>query len=241
MATFIRKKPSPGSAPAQPRFELDQFGKDVTEHNGIRWIYLPCPYCNAHARFIPVESVVVESEDDLGMKQKDYHCLCKCEHCESVIYVKFWEVDFDPDWHFAYEMHTPSASDGSFEAVDLPTNVRDSFEEARKCLNAQAHLACVVMCRRCVEAVLTDKGQRKGESLYSAIKRLANEKVLHESMGQLADIVRLVGNSGAHNTKTEIDSKQAHETFDLTRQLIDLLYIIPRKHADIKAKIRPSP
>jgi hypothetical protein len=58
------------------------------------------------------------------MDLKDYHYLCKCEHCEAVIYVKFWEVDFDPDWHFAYEMHTPTASSASFEIADLPLNVR---------------------------------------------------------------------------------------------------------------------
>jgi hypothetical protein len=96
------------------------------------------------------------------------------------------------------------------------------------------------MCRRCVEAVLTDKGQKKGESLHSAIQRLAKEKVLHESMVQLADIVRLVGNSGAHSTEAQIDYKQAQETFELTRQLINILFVIPRKHAEIKARVEPS-
>src|SRR5262249_44442313 len=152
MPTTIRKTRFLRVGPAQPRFELDQVGKDVAEHNGIRWVYLLCPHCETHARFLPIHYVVVESDASYGEKLKDHHYLCKCEHCDDVIYVKFWEVDFDPDWHFAYEMHIPTATNIAFELPDIPANIRSSFEEARICLNAQANLACVVMCRRCVEA-----------------------------------------------------------------------------------------
>ncbi|NUB27225.1 DUF4145 domain-containing protein [Azospirillum brasilense] len=217
-----------------PKFELDYFGKDLMDHNGIKWIYLICPHCGTRVKFSPIHVVVVKGEE-LGMLTRDYHYLCKCEYCNDVVYAKFWEVDFDPDWHFAYEMHFPAAIfNGS---VDLPEQVNVSFSEATKCLNADASLATLVMCRRTVEAIVRDKGGSSGGGLYSEIDKLIKDGTLPDSMGRLANVIRMVGNKGAHASELATDSKQARDAYELTKKMIDVIYLVPRQVHEIRSKL----
>ena len=37
---------------------------------------------------------------------RSFHTLATCENCDDVIYIKCYEVDIDPDWHFGYEYHS---------------------------------------------------------------------------------------------------------------------------------------
>lgn len=234
--TQIKKQISPEIADGSPRFELDSTGKDVADHAGIKWLYVLCPHCGTRTQFNPLHSAVIVKEDELGLVEKDYHYLCQCAYCSDVIYAKFWEVDFDPDWTFQYEMHYPTTLMQQREH-ELPEVVRTSFSEATKCLNARADLATVVMCRRTIEAILADKGQKKVSNLATAINKLSTDKTIHESMAHLADLIRVVGNIGAHASAVEVESKQAKEVFDLTRRLIEMLYILPRRASDAKNKL----
>jgi hypothetical protein len=237
--TQIKKQISPEIADGSPRFELDSTGKDVADHAGIKWLYVLCPHCGTRTQFSPLHFAVIVKEDEFGLVEKDYHYLCQCAYCSDVIYAKFWEVDFDPDWTFQYEMHYPTTLVQLGEH-ELPDVVRTSFSEATKCLNARADLATVVMCRRTIEAILADKGQKKVSNLATAINKLSTDKTIHESMAHLADLIRVVGNIGAHASAVEVESKQAKEVFDLTRRLIEMLYILPKRASDAKNKLEKA-
>jgi hypothetical protein len=237
--TKIKKTISTDITDESPRFELLSTGKDVADHAGIKWLYVLCPHCGTRTQFNPLHSAIIVKEDELGLIEKDYHYLCQCTYCLDVIYAKFWEVDFDPDWTFQYEMHYPTilVQHGEYE---LPEIILSSFSEATKCLNARADLATVVMCRRTIEAILADKGQKKVSNLATAINKLSTDKTIHESMAHLADLIRVVGNIGAHASATKVESKQAKEIFDLTRRLIEMLYILPKRTSDAKRKLEKA-
>ena len=219
-----------------PDFELDKTGPDLIDHMGIKWLYILCPHCGTKTKFLPVHTVIVRSDDDFGLMERYYHYLCKCEYCSDIVYAKFWEVDFDPDWTFQYEMHYPTAL-VPYAEYELPEVILASYSEATKCLNARADLATAVMCRRTIESILADKGQSKVTNLASAIKKLSNDKIIPESMTHLADLIRVVGNIGAHASSTKVDRKQAKEIYDLTRHLIEMLYILPNRAIDAKMKL----
>jgi len=233
--TDIKKKIGQSEEDQAPRFELDQIGSDLPDHKGIKWVYLKCPHCNTRTKFNPLHVAVVKKDDDCGLMERDFHYLCQCEYCSDVIYVKFWEVDFDPDWSFQYELHHP-VSLFNYPEYGLPELVWLSFSEANKCLNAGAYLAVVVMCRRTIEAILKDKGAPKSLSLAKAIEKLADDSTIHDSMKHLADLVRVIGNIGAHASEMKVKKERAKETYELTQKLIDMMYIIP-KHAE-QAKLK---
>jgi hypothetical protein len=230
--TLIEKKVLDDTTDKEPRYELDRYGEDVAEHNGIKWVYLLCPHCGTRTKFIPIHSAVVKRDDEYGLMEteKDYHYICKCDYCDDVVYIKFWEVDFDPDWHFGYEFHYP-VSKFDYNYHELPDTILLALSEAHTCLNARAYLACVVMCRRTIEAILKDRGASAKSNLAESIKSLTNNHSIHESMMHLADLVRVVGNIGAHASDLKVEDTQARETYELTKKLVDMLYVIP-KHAE---------
>lgn len=234
--TEINKKIGPSEDEGQPRFELDKVGNDLPDHKGIKWVYLLCPYCKTRTKFNPLHLAVVRKDDDYGLMERDFHYLCQCEYCQEVVYTKFWEVDFDPDWTFQYELHHP-VSLFNYPEYKLPELVWLSFSEANRCLNAGAYLAVVVMCRRTIEGILKDKGAPKNLSLAKAIEKLANDSTIHDSMKHLADLVRVVGNIGAHASDLKVDEERAKETYEHTQKLIDMLYVLPEHAERVREKI----
>lgn len=218
-----------------PKFEIaHKPGADVADNDGVKWIWLDCPHCGSKSKFHPAfHARVARGEKEYGI-ETDHHYLSTCDFCGDVVYVKFWEIDLDPDWTIQYETHYPLIGDQVSD--QLPKLVHASFKEASRCLNATAPIATVVMCRRTIEAVIKDQGSSK-RNLVDGIKDLVASKTLPDSLGALADVVRMVGNIGAHASDDEVTQSQAREMYDLTKALVDGVYLTPHRVANIRLKL----
>ena len=64
----------------------------------------------------------------------------------------------------------------NYLSLDIPLEVRESLEEARKCLNASAFSACAVMCGRAVEAICVI--HTKESTLYKGLKALKDKGIV---------------------------------------------------------------
>ena len=144
----IKKSTSTSTEPREPKFELKRTGDDLVDHQGVEWIYLHCPHCNSYARFISEYTIIVKLPlNDNNISSRGFHSLIVCENCNDVVYLKCFEDDFDPDWWFGYEYHYPQTTFALTE-TELPTPVYRYFLEAHKCLQANAYLAAVEMCKK---------------------------------------------------------------------------------------------
>jgi hypothetical protein len=233
----VEKSIKPALIEDEPKLELKRTGHDLTDHEGIEWIYLLCPHCNVYAKFTPQFTIIISKPESKGVQPRDFHTLAECEHCGDVIYVKCWEIDFDPDWWFAYEYHHPRTN-FVHSTEELPPLVFASFSEAHKCLQAGAYLATLVMCRRTIEALLAERGVDKKLNLAKAIQKVADDSTLHESMVEVADLVRLLGNIGVHaDDEYQITKEQAEEAYSLTEKLLEMIYILPSRTQKSKEKL----
>lgn len=216
-------------------FELRRTGPDLTDHEGFEWIYLTCGKCRRYARFSALRTYIVEQPPAEIGNVRDFHTIACCDCCGDVAYVKCFEVDFDPDWWFDYEFHYPSS--GRDVPSGLPEGVSLCFGEAVTCFNAKSYIAALVMCRRTIEAVLSDKGIKK-KSLVEGIAELQRRGMLHQSLAEIADTVRTVGNAGAHYVAgLEITRELAEQALDITGRLLDLVYLMAARLTEIKARI----
>jgi hypothetical protein len=43
--TLIEENRVTDDTDGQPIYELDKYGSDLSDHYGIKWIYLLCPHC----------------------------------------------------------------------------------------------------------------------------------------------------------------------------------------------------
>jgi hypothetical protein len=84
-------------------------------------------------------------------------------------------------------------------STSVPSGLRREWEEARTCFSAKAYAACVVMVRRTLEGTCADQGVKE-KHLAKALKHLAAEGLVDETLARWADALRIVGNQGAHYT-----------------------------------------
>jgi hypothetical protein len=226
---------------------MQRNGSDIADHSGLSWIYLHCPHCRAHARFTPLHTTIVNQPEVSGVATRDFHSLAVCEHCDDVIYIKCEEIDFDPDWHFHYQYHFPRTLHPASDSPDLPypESIWQSIWEAHKCLQAGAPLAAVVMCRRTIEAVLHDQGVSSKLTLARGLETVAKNATFHNSMIAVADLIRILGNVGAHAGKPSLISESdASEAYKFTQSLLEMLYVLPARAKDIRNRLesaKPEP
>lgn len=118
-------------------------------------------------------------------------------------------------------------------AIDVPPNLAAAFEEGARCVAVDAPHGAVAMLRNALAQIVQDKGSETAKSkgtLNDSIKQMADDRTLHDGFKEWADHVRKVGNAGAHQESWEsIPIEQAQELLELTKHLIDTLYVQPGK------------
>ena len=111
-------------------------------------------------------------------------------------------------------------------AWDIPENILFDLAEATLDLGVRAYKSCVVMCRRCVQAVLLDKNIPDAE-LAVMIKNANKKKILTDNLFHTATALRFFGNSGAHPLDPElrkVTELQASLSIQVTKEILQDVY-----------------
>lgn len=110
------------------------------------------------------------------------------------------------------------------EAIkNCPKIVFNPYKEALKCYRAHAYDACVLMCRKGIEAICIDKGEEKG-NLQTKLKNLKDKGILEGTLFKWTDELRLIGNDGAHSHQQIVTQQDAKDALDFFNALITYLY-----------------
>ena len=136
-----------------PEYELDQYGPDLAEHNGISQINLTCPHCKSTSTFHTLFTVVSKHPLDKATGQpRTFHTLSRCALCNNVIYVQAEDYDFDPDYFFQYNNHFPrETSPALFQCA--PNKIVQLYRDAEKSLYAYAYLGTVLICKKIINEI----------------------------------------------------------------------------------------
>lgn len=118
---------------------------------------------------------------------------------------------------------------------NAPAIVTNPYIEAQKCFRAQAYEASVIMCRKGIEAICTDKGEMKG-NLAEKLQKLKEKKILEETIYNWSNELRLIGNDGAHSHGKSIDKQDAKDSIDFFDALITYLYHLVDQYNKLKAR-----
>lgn len=118
---------------------------------------------------------------------------------------------------------------------NAPDIVIHPYKEAQKCFRAQAYEACVIMCRKGIEAICTDKGETKG-NLADKLKNLKDHHILEETFYNWSNELRLIGNDGAHSHEKIINMQDAEDAIDFFDALITYLYHLVDQYNKLKTR-----
>ena len=113
--------------------------------------------------------------------------------------------------------------DDSIPLGSVPNIVARTYLEAQRAYQVKLYEPCVIMCRKCVEAVCSEHGESKGP-LPSRLKRLRESGVIDNAIFDWSNELRLAGNIAAHvDSKSEIMEHDAKDVLEFAKAL--LLYV----------------
>ena len=91
------------------------------------------------------------------------------------------------------------------------------------------------MVRRVLEGTCAEQGV-KGKTLQKAIQELAETGRIDQTLVEWADVLRRVGNKGAHYTGEAVPRLDAEDALAFTEALLDHLYVLRRRFDEFRSR-----
>lgn len=204
-----------------------------------------CPTCNvqvelketgSYRKLRPVdESVDPDGLLDIPWIAEDY-VLCNCPKCESPFLFKrewyeipaeFSRMTSEP------ELLYPSAS--RLPPTSLPPSIAKSYQTAIRSLEVGLYEPCLIMCRKCLEAICRQHAISKG-NLKSKLTELTQQGIIDMKLHSWTDGLRLVANDAAHEFDIEVHHEDAKDSVEFIEAVISYIFILGKKFEEFQKR-----
>ena len=174
-----------------------------------------CPHCKVYANFGQVAAAVHKVTGGS-------HFIWSCANCSGGVFVIGDKIVF-PTIRMEAE-------------PDIPTDIRDDFNEALRSLNGNNAKAAVIMTRSALQGA-TRQQEAQGKTLKDEIDDLAAKHVIPPALQDWAHELRDGGNLVAHPEPGKtVDMQDAEDLIALAESIFDYLYVIPAEVARRRAR-----
>lgn len=169
--------------------------------------------------------------EEEGLRSTVKYKVAFCPACHGVFLQRSWLTE--PSEFRYEEMVYPKQS--KLPLTGLPDEVRRSYESALSCFDTGNYEPCVIMCRKCLEAVCMLLGESSG-SLQKRLIRLRDKGDVEPKLYSWADELRLIGNDAAHDFKTCISKDDAHDTLEFLEALLLYVFVLDRRFQSFRQR-----
>ncbi len=138
-----------------------------------------------------------------------------CNYCQGIVLVH-------NEGDVVYPAPLPSPTDER-----VPEKIRRDLDEAKLCSSVGALRGCVTMARRAIQSACLEKKATEGKRLEKQIEELAAKGLITKDLKEWADVVRWVGNDGAHPGGEDVGEEDAEDTLKLAEEFLYALYVTP--------------
>lgn len=105
----------------------------------------------------------------------------------------------------------------------LPSEVRDAYNEARRCFSVEAYTGSELLCRKILMHVAVEKGATEGADFSSYLKYLADAGYITPPMEPWVALIREHGNRSTHDIAPP-ERNRAASTLSFTEQMLRSIY-----------------
>lgn len=109
----------------------------------------------------------------------------------------------------------------------IPKHILDLYEEVWS-IRYKAPSAFIGQVRRLLEYICEEQGAT-GKTLYKKLEQLAEKQVFPGHIENVTEMLRLVGNLGAHASDRKLDQWDAAHIDDFFRFVVEYVYVAPAK------------
>jgi hypothetical protein len=118
----------------------------------------------------------------------------------------------------------------------VPSNVRAVYREASG-VKRLAPNAFAVLLRRALESICEDRGVKHGV-LARRLQMLAERGEIPPLLAEVSDVVRILGNVGAHASDVSVTPPDTWALDEFFRAIIEYVYVAPSKLEKYKVKLQ---
>ncbi len=191
-----------------------------------------CSTCEAR-----VSAHIIASKEGLD-KEATVPCrvlFLECSSCKSILlgYTELTRMGYE-DWDFPDPERVWPNPKNSI-SWKVPELVRTSIEEARRCFDAHAYSACVVMCGRTLEFVCKEHGVKNWQ-LKKGLKELKDKGIIDGRLYEWGEALRESRNISAHATDTKVFRNDAKDILDFAIAICDYVYVLADKYESFKKR-----
>ena len=199
-------------------------------NDGSDTIDLFCPSCKVHVEAKVIgqhvtQNVVLDIGDPVDNHYKVIQfTFATCNRCETPMLASqdFYEVPGEISVPQT-EVLVVYPQELSMALKTVPETVARPYRDAFRSYQVKLYDPCVIMCRKCVEAVCNEHGESKGP-LPHRLERLQKSGVIDKAIFGWANELRLAGNVAAHlDSNSQISERDAKDALEFARAL--LLYV----------------
>lgn len=117
----------------------------------------------------------------------------------------------------------------------VPESVARVHHEAVRCYESELYESCVVMCRKCIEAVCHELGVAKG-TLQGRLQALKKQQQIDGKLILWADELRITGNIAAHDLDAQIDKSDAEDALHFVKAVIMYVFSLSKRYEEFKRR-----
>jgi Domain of unknown function (DUF4145) len=117
----------------------------------------------------------------------------------------------------------------------IPSELRSTHEEARKCFGAKAYRATVVMCGITLEGACQLQGAKRA-TLQKMLKEMKDDGKIDSRLWEWADGLRLVRNSSAHFNDERATRQDARDCLEFSEALLDYMFVLTARFEAMKER-----
>lgn len=197
-----------------------------------------CPHCGNKAPQRLVHSQhYFEKGWDLKRGTEDDHpwssFVTVCETCgHLLVYDNPGDQFTEEEFHYC-DLEYPKS--GQLHS-SVPTKIARVYEEAFR-IKEVAPNAFAVQIRRALEAICEDR-EATGGNLQKKLDHLTQKGDIPQVLSEASDVLRLVGNIGAHGIDESVHPLQVIALDDFFRAIVEYVYVAPSKLEEFKERMQ---
>ncbi len=157
-----------------------------------------------------------------------YYIGYACATCGDLSIYENHEYDGDEEPTLVFP------SDVNLDA-SIPDIVASNYRESKRVQKVSPN-AFAVLIRRSLEALCDDRDVAQG-TLHARLKSLAENGEIPPVLVEVTDVLRTLGNSGAHNTDQKVTVPLTWQMDKFFRTLVEYVYVAPARLKEFRKSL----
>ena len=203
-----------------------------------------CPECNmlveakviaeGHGRSVPQDTVALVDDVDKPYRCEHYS-VCLCPRCAQPFFVNQSLYGVAGEFEATTDQVVLYPGEPKVLSEALPDSVKTAYDQAARCLTASLFEPCVLMSRKCLEAVCKVLNA-KGRNLNALLASLYEAEHIDSRLLNWAHQVRAIGNDAAHEVDVPVMKEDARDAFEFTEAILIYVFSLTKRFEALRER-----